>query len=119
MTAEYYSGGDTCKEIIHYRQLSADLGWAVAEPTVLYLDNKTAIALATAPQISRKSRHVFVKHHFVRELVANKVIRIVYVPSRRMSANILTNFLPCNQFLVERDLLFNRAAMPSPVSQVV
>ncbi len=36
-----------------FRQLAADLGWLKNEATVLCMDNKTAMALAKAPEVSR------------------------------------------------------------------
>eukprot|EP01041_Mallomonas_annulata_P012351 gene12351-25986_t len=52
MTAEYYAMGSVCKDIMFYRQLSKDLGsMSYLSPTVLQVDNKTAISLAVAPQM--------------------------------------------------------------------
>ena len=113
MTAEYYAAGSTCSEIIHYRQLSSDLGWPLSLPTVLAVDNKTAMNLANAPEVSRKSRHIFIKHHWIRELVANGLIRLVHVSTKLMRANVLTKYLPPRQFSIQSDSLFNRSALPS------
>jgi hypothetical protein len=113
MTAEYYAAGSTCSEIIHYRQLSSDLGWPTSFPTDLAVDNKTAMNLANAPEVSRKSRHIFIKHHWIRELVANGLIRLVYVSTKLMRANLLTKYLPPRPFIFQRDNLFNRSALPS------
>jgi hypothetical protein len=113
MTAEYYAAGSTCAEIIHYRQLSGDLGWPIHEATDLSVDNKTAINLANAPEVSRKSRHIFVKHHWIRELVATGLIRLVHISTTLMRANVLTKYLPPRQFFMQRDCLFNRSALPT------
>jgi hypothetical protein len=112
MTAEYYSAGAACQDIIHYRQLSADLGWPLLLPTLLIVDNKTMISLATSPEVSRKSKHIAVKHHYIRELVATGVVSLSYVPSKSMHANVLTKHLPRGQFVFERDALFNRGSLP-------
>ena len=109
MTAEYYSAGSACQDIEYYRQLSADLGWSCLQPTVLTMDNKTAISLATAPRISRRSRHIVVKHHYIRELVAAAVVCCVYAPSSLMRVNVLTKCLPRGRFIIERDVFLNRA----------
>ena len=54
MTGEYYAAGSSCSDIIFFRQLAADLGWFQLEATKLCMDNKTAMALAKAPEVSRK-----------------------------------------------------------------
>ena len=87
MTAEYYAAGSSCSDIVHYRQLAADLGWPQVESTVLCLDNKTALALAVAFKVSKKSRHIFIKYHNIRWLVLIKVISLRYVSTKNMRAN--------------------------------
>jgi hypothetical protein len=112
MTAEYYSAGSSCGDIIHYRQLSVDLGWLVPNATILFLDNKTAIDLACAPQVSRRSRHMFVKHHWIRQLVSDGYIVLLYLSTLLMRANVLTKYLPRVPFCLQRDLLLNRSILP-------
>ena len=109
MTAEYLSAGVACQWISHFTQFLADLGWSSDSPVVFTLDNKTAISLVTAPQVSKKSLWLNVRHHFIRELYDQKVIVMDYVPSARMRANVLTKYLPCAAFLRERAVLFNCA----------
>ena len=111
MTGEYYSAGDSCSDIIHYRQLAEDLGWIQLDPTVLCVDNQTALSLAVAPQVSKKSRHIFIKYHNIRWLVLSNVISLKYVPTKQMRANVLTKALSKKHFVRERDVLFNRLAL--------
>jgi len=96
--------------ILHWYQFLDDLGWPVLAPVVLTLDNKTAISLVTAPQVSKKSLWIEVKHHFIRELHSKGLITMAYVPSSQMRANILTKYLPPTAYLRERDVLFNCTA---------
>jgi hypothetical protein len=100
MTAEYLSAGLACQGILHWYQFLADLGWPVLAPVVLTLDNKTAISLVTASQVSKKSLWIEVKHHFIRELHPKGLITMDYVPSSQMRANILTKYLPPTAYSV-------------------
>ena len=106
MTAEYLSAGTACQSILHFRQVLVDLGWSSSAPVIFAVDNKTAISLVSAPQVSKKSLWMEVRHHFIRQLYDQKVITI-YDPSVQMRANILTKFLPCVAYLHERAVLFN------------
>ena len=94
---------------MHFTQFLADLEWFSDSPVVFTLDNKTAISLVTASQVSKTSWWLNVRHHFIRELYDQKVIVMDYVPSARMRANVLTKYLPCAAFLRERAVLFNCA----------
>ena len=107
-TAEYYAVGSSCRGIIHYRQLGTDLGFTPSRPTVLYLDNKTSINMVVAPQISLKSRHIEVHHHYIRQLHSRHIVQLVHVPSCDMRANVLSKVLSGGRFLRERDVLLNR-----------
>ena len=111
MTAEYYAAGAACKEIVFYRQLLSDLGWIQFHPTVVYVDNKTMLSLVIAPVVSIRSRHIEIHHHYIRQLSSKGFLRLQYVPSSQMRANVLTKVLPRLKFLLERDLLFNCAVV--------
>ena len=73
------------------------------------MDNKTAMALAKAPEVSRKSRHILLKYHNIRDLIVEHIIYVVFVPTGDMRANVLTKALTKKLFIFERDRLFNRA----------
>ena len=113
MTSEYYAAGAACKYVIHIRQLSSDLGFAPSGPTVLLLDSQTAINLAIAPQISRKSRHIEMCYHYVRELVARNLVTVSHVIGDFMRADVMTKYLPRGKFLTGRSNLLNSAAFPA------
>lgn len=108
MTGEYYAAGSACSDIIFFRQLADDLGWLQSEATVLCMDNKTAMALAIAPEVSRKSRHILLKYHNIRDLISECILSVVYVNTKDMRANVLTKVLIKKQFIFERDRLLNR-----------
>ena len=97
----------TCQAIIHYRQLADDLGFKQNTPTTLLSDNKTAISLTEAPEISRKSKHILVRYHFIRELVANNCVILKYTPSAKLRANVMTKYLMRAPFKKERNSLLN------------
>ena len=44
------------------------------DPTVLHTDNQGAIALAKNPVSHAKSKHIDIRHHFIRDAVMDKII---------------------------------------------
>jgi len=107
MSAEYMGYTRTCQAIIHYRQLAEDLGFKVTTPTTLLSDNKTAISLTVAPEISRKSKHILVRYHYIRELVSDNRVVLKYTPSPQLRANVMTKYLMRVPFKKERNSLLN------------
>ena len=52
-------------------------------------DNEGAIALAENPRSSCRSKHIDVRHHFLRNLTKEGVIEITHVPSEEQHADIV------------------------------
>ena len=107
MEAEYVALSSCGKRIAHYRHFLETIGFAQDNPTIIYEDNQSAINLAQAPEIPRKSRHIHVRHHYIRRLVQDKLVKIVHLPTTSMVADMLTKPLPIRQFLHFSQLLLN------------
>ena len=76
-------------------------------PIVVHEDNEGAIKLAGNPLSSARSRHIDVRHHFLREKVAQKEIIVKYVESERQHADVLTKPLPRRLLQIHRNALLN------------
>ena len=59
-------------------------------PIQIRQDNQGAIALAENPQFHKRTKHIDNKHYYVRELVEDNRIRITYIPTKTMVADVLT-----------------------------
>ena len=86
------------------------------DPTVIYKDNMSAINLAKAPAVSRKSRHIHIRHHFIRDCVLNNLVRVQHVPTERMLADFLTKPFGPKKHAEFRDIYFNVKSKPKPIS---
>ena len=58
------------------------------------VDNQPAIACATLGRIHDRSKHISLKYRFVQDLVEKSMIRLEYIPTTQMRADILTKALP-------------------------
>lgn len=61
-------------------------------PTI-WCDNISAIALARNPVFHSRTKHIAVDYHYVRELVARKLLDIKYISSVDQVADIFTKGL--------------------------
>ena len=68
-------------------------------------DNEGAIALATNPLSSGNSKHIDIRHHFLRSLTEDGVLTIRHVASRKQHADILTKALPRELFQSHREFV--------------
>ena len=56
----------------------------------VFEDNQDAVQLAQHPVTNSNSKNIDVRHHFLRELVRQKNIKVVQAPSEFQHADILT-----------------------------
>ncbi|CAB1120053.1 unnamed protein product [Ectocarpus sp. CCAP 1310/34] len=102
--AEYLAMGDGVKEALFVNGMLQFLRPSVKPRKIDVLeDNEGAIALAENPLSSSRSKHIDVRHHFLRNLTEEGVIEVTHVPSKEQHADILTKALPRDLFEVHRD----------------
>jgi hypothetical protein len=73
--------------------LAQEIGISITSFDLL-CDNQGAIHLAKNPLTDRRSKHIDIRHHYVREKVATGVVRPIYVPTEQQLADIMTKGLP-------------------------
>jgi len=56
----------------------------------LYGDNQGSLALAENPELHQRTKHIDIKHHFIREHVESGVIDLWYINTVDMAADGLT-----------------------------
>ena len=96
--AEYKSCTNASKEALWLRRILEDLGLPQQEPTPLYCDNQSAIALAKNPIYHAKSKHISLHHHFIREHIQEKQVSLIYCKGEDQVADILTKPLSREKF---------------------
>ncbi|GJW87806.1 retrovirus-related pol polyprotein from transposon TNT 1-94 [Tanacetum coccineum] len=74
-----------------------------------FCDNKSAIALCCNNVQHSRSKHIDVKHHFIKEQVENGVVEIYFVKTEYQLADIFTKALPRERF----HFLINKLRMKS------
>lgn len=91
--AEYMGLAEGSKEAIYLRNLLIEITDIKIGSVKLFNDNQGAQKLATNPVFHKRSKHIDVRHHFVRDVVANKVITLKYLNTVDMPADIFTKSL--------------------------
>ena len=71
----------------------------------LFEDNKSALALAKAPQMNPRTKYISLKYHHFRSYVSNKLVTILPISTEEQTADIFTKVLPDNKFFYLRKKL--------------
>ena len=95
--AEYMALADAANQAAWYRSFLSELGYEVLDPIPLHGNNKGAIDLALNPVTGRRSKHIPIKHHAIREYVENGSIDLVRTPTAEMLADGLTKPHACTR----------------------
>ena len=103
--SEYVAASLTSKEVVWARRLLSDLGFPQSKPTPLFSDNQSAIRLVQNPEFHKRTKHIDVVYHLIREIQARGEITLFYVPTRLQLADILTKALTPDLFQKLRNAL--------------
>ncbi|RDX77484.1 AP-4 complex subunit epsilon, partial [Mucuna pruriens] len=96
---------ETC-ELIWVKQLIQELKFADVQPMKLYGDNQAALHIASNPIFHKRTKHIEIDYHFVREKLLAKEISTEFVNSSNQLADIFTKSLRGPQILVDKNLSF-------------
>jgi hypothetical protein len=74
------------------------LGLSQLGPTTIFQDNRSCIKIAQDPSVSDRTKHIDIRHHFIKERIELEQVKLIYVPTSHMVADILTKPLQISQF---------------------
>ncbi|KAI3637652.1 hypothetical protein MIR68_004301 [Amoeboaphelidium protococcarum] len=103
--SEYIALSNSAQEAIWLRRLLQEIGWTQDAATLIHEDNQGAIAVINGNKTHSRTKHIDVRHHFIRTCVRDGHLRVVYCPTDLMLADILTKPLPTQKFLALRDMM--------------
>ena len=92
--SEYIAATYASKEALWLRSLITQLFDTSLTATTLFSDNQSAIALTKDHQYHARTKHIDIRFHFIRWIVENGSLRLIYCPTGEMVADTLTKALP-------------------------
>jgi hypothetical protein len=92
--SEYVAATHATKEGLWLRSLLTQLFGPVSGATILFSDNQSAISLAKDHQYHARTKHIDIRFHFIRWVITEGTLRLIYCPTDDMVADTLTKALP-------------------------
>ena len=90
MEAEYIACFLALQDIVWIRQQLKDLDLEWYCPTRVFIDNSSARQLTMTPVHHQRSKHIDINYHWMRDMVAAKVVILIHVSMEDQRADILT-----------------------------
>ena len=103
--AKYSSLTHALKEALWIRLFLTLHSFPLPRPFPLLSDNQSACALANNSTITSRSKHIDVRHHFIRDHIADGTFCTNWIPTSDMPADIFTKPLPYPLFAKHRTSL--------------
>ena len=107
--AEYVTSAEANKKAVWLRSLLIQLhAYPAKAPVKLLTDNQEAITLIKNPKHHRRTKHIDVKYHWIKEAVEDEIIEFKYTSTENMAADGLTKPLRAvkfNRFLEMLEML--------------
>ena len=91
--AEHISAVEAGKEIIWMRNLLGELGFQFSGPSMLRMDNQSAIAVSKNPEHHGKMKHLSLRLFWLQDAVEEGLIGPTFVSTQNMAADIFTKAL--------------------------
>ena len=94
---EYIAAGSCCAQLLWMKQMLKDYGFDLDTLTV-FCDNTSAINISKNPVQHSRTKHIDIRHHFIRELVENKTLVLEYIETEKQITDIFTKALDSVRF---------------------
>jgi hypothetical protein len=115
--AEYIALSEVTKEILWISRIGHYLDLP-SEQIQVYEDNQGAMKIAKSTCTHKKSKHVNIRYHFVREHVSEGKIILTWIPTKNMIADMLTKPVAEAEFSRKRTILMNIHGKQIEVAQL-
>ena len=87
---EYIALAGAAQEAIWLLQVLREFKFMITAPVLLYEDNQSMIKLVYHLVFHKRSKHVDIQYHFIRELVEIRTLQIQYVSTKDNIAALLS-----------------------------
>src|SRR5271168_3802497 len=103
--SEYYALTNTIKEAISVTLFLSATKLPSPKPFPIFCDNQSTCSIANTDAISSRTKHIDVRHHFIRQHINDGLFSTVWISTSDMTADIFTKPLLSNLFVRHRESL--------------
>ena len=102
--AEYMALSDCSCQVVWMHTLLGELGSHLC-PIPICGDNQGSIFIASNPITEKRSKHIDIRYHFIREVIERKLAKVYFIDGDNNPTDLLTKNLGSVKFLKFRALL--------------
>ncbi|GJR88908.1 putative ribonuclease H-like domain-containing protein [Tanacetum coccineum] len=95
--AEYVAAASGCGQVLWIQNQLLDYGYNFMN-TKIYIDNNSAICIVKNPVYHSKTKHIEIRHHFIRDCYEKKLINVDHIHTDDNVADLLTKAFDVGRF---------------------
>ncbi|GJQ93034.1 putative ribonuclease H-like domain-containing protein [Tanacetum coccineum] len=95
--AEYVAAASCCGQVLWIQNQLLDYGYNFMN-TVIYIDNTSTICIIENPVQHSKTKHIEIRHHFIRDCNTKKLIQMAKIDTQLNVADLLTKGFDAGRF---------------------
>jgi hypothetical protein len=99
--AEYMALSDCSRQVVWMHTLMGELGYYL-NPVPICGDNQGSIFIASNPVTEKRSKHIDIRFHYIRQVIERKFAEVFFVEGDKNPADLLTKNLGSVKFLLFR-----------------
>ncbi|GJW40097.1 hypothetical protein Tco_0065942 [Tanacetum coccineum] len=95
--AEYVAASSCCGQVLWIQNQLLDYGYNFMH-TKIFIDNNSTICIIKNPVFHSKTKHIEIRHHFIRDCNEKKLIQMVKIHTDKNVADLLTKAFGVSRF---------------------
>ncbi|GKA48438.1 hypothetical protein Tco_0741396, partial [Tanacetum coccineum] len=102
--AEYVAAASCCGQVLWIQNQMLDYGFNFMN-TKIYIDNESTICIVKNPVYHSKTKHIAIRHHFIRDAYEKKLIQVLKIHTDDNVADLLTKAFDVSRLTIGDVLL--------------
>ncbi|GKC13453.1 hypothetical protein Tco_1010235 [Tanacetum coccineum] len=102
--AKYVAAANCCGQVLWIQNQMLDYGFNFMN-TKIYIDNESTICFVKNPVFHSKTKHIAIRHHFIRDAYEKKLIQVLKIHTDDNVADLLTKAFDVSSYLGYKESL--------------
>ncbi|GJY48955.1 putative ribonuclease H-like domain-containing protein [Tanacetum coccineum] len=118
--AEYVAASNCCGQVLWIQNQLLDYGYNFMN-TKIFIDNESTICIVKNPVFHSKTKHIEIRHHFIRDSYEKILIQVIKIHTSHNVADLLTKAFDVSrfQYLIARWLEWSAKAAKDEIEAKV
>ncbi|GJV75064.1 putative ribonuclease H-like domain-containing protein [Tanacetum coccineum] len=95
--AEYVAAANCCGQVLWIQNQLLDYGYNFMN-TKIFIDNESTICIVKNPVFHSKTKHIEIRHHFIRDSYEKRLIQVIKIHTDHSVADLLTKAFDISRF---------------------